>query len=77
MKHIHLRNIRYRGTEPQLSLIAGYDDQRCVRNVTFEGLKVNGRTIYDTMPDKLPWYNTADYVPMWVGPHVEGLKFLK
>ena len=77
VENVTLRNIRYRGATPNLSLITGYDPDRCVRNVTFEGLKVNGRAIYDTMPGKPSWYTAADYVPMYVGPHVEGLRFLK
>ena len=60
-----------------LSIINGYNEERKVRNVTFEGLKINGRAIYDDMPGKPKWYQTADYVPMFVGNHVEGLTFKK
>ena len=51
--------------------------QHKVKNITFEGLKINGRAIYDDMPGKPKWYQTADYVPMFVGSHVEGLQFNK
>ena len=60
-----------------MSVITGYDAQHKVKNVTFEGLKINGKAIYDDMPDKPKWYSTADFVPMFVGSHVENLKFLK
>ena len=60
-----------------LSIINGYNEQRCVRNITFEGLKINGRTIYDDMPGKPRWYKTADYVPIYVGNHVENILFKK
>lgn len=77
VENVTLRNIRYKGTVPSLSIITGYGQDRCVRNVTFEGLKVNGRTLYDTMQGKPSWYSVADYVPMFVGSHVVGLRFLK
>jgi hypothetical protein len=48
-----------------------------VKNITFEGLKINGRTIYDKMPGKPGWHATSDYVPMFVGNHVENLNFTK
>ena len=60
-----------------LSIINGYNEERRVKNITFEGLKINGRAIYDDMPGKPKWYQTADYVPMFVGNHVEGLTFKK
>ena len=60
-----------------MSVITGYDEQHQVKNVTFEGLKINGKVIYDDMPGKPKWYATSDYVPMFVGSHVENLKFKK
>ncbi len=60
---------------PSLSIIAGYDELRKVKNIHFESLKINGRPIYDTMPGKPKWYATADYVPLFVGNHVESVTF--
>ena len=77
VENVLFRNIRYQGTQPYLSVIAGYDELRKVKNVTFEGLKINGRLIYDDMSGKPRWYSTSDYVPMYVGSHVENLKFNK
>ena len=77
VEDITFRNIRYYGEQPNISVITGYDAQHKVKNVTFEGLKINGRSIYDDMPDKPKWYQTADYVPIFVGSHVENLKFSK
>ncbi len=77
VEDITFRNIRYYGEQPYMSVITGYDAQHKVKNVTFEGLKINGRQIYDEMPGKPKWYATADYVPMFVGSHVENLKFKK
>jgi hypothetical protein len=87
VEDVTFRNIRYNSHAPAvdasgrglpyMSVINGYDEQRKVRNITFEGLKINGRTIYDEMPGKPRWYATADYVPLFVGNHVEGLVFKK
>ena len=84
VENVLFRNIRYyssplpwEGSGVGSSIITGYDAQHKVKNITFEGLKINGRAIYDDMPGKPKWYQTADYVPMFVGSHVEGLKFNK
>ena len=72
---VTFRNIRYYGERPNLSIISGYDSKRGVRDISFEGLKINGRPIYDNMPGKPRWYATSDYVPMFVGNHVEEVVF--
>ncbi len=77
VENVTFRNIRYYGVQPNMSVITGYDAQHKVKNVTFEGLKINGRSIYDDMPGKPKWYSAADYVPMFVGSHVENLQFKK
>ena len=77
VEDITFRHIRYNGETPYLSVINGYDAQRKVSGITFEGLKINGQTIYDDMPGKPRWYATADYVPMFVGNHVENVSFAK
>ena len=70
------RHVRYRGEQPQsCSIISGYDGERRVRDITFEGLKVNGRLLHDGMKGVPTWHATADYVPMYVGNHVENLRF--
>ncbi len=77
IENVVFRHIRYYGATPNMSVISGYDARHKVRNVTFEGLKINGRQIYDDMQDKPKWYSTSDYVPMYVGSHVENLTFNK
>jgi hypothetical protein len=74
------RNLRYYSNladvspaAPYMSVIAGYDAQHKVKNITFEGLKINGRHVYDDMPGKPRWYATSDYVPLYVGSHVENV----
>lgn len=75
IENVVFRHIRYYGAQPYMSVITGYDEHHQVKNVTFEGLKINGKVIYDDMPGKPKWYATSDYVPMFVGSHVENLKF--
>ena len=77
VENITFRNVRYHGSTPNLSIINGYDANHSVRNVTFEGLKINGQVISDDMADKPRWYATADYVPMYVGNHASGVVFSK
>lgn len=78
VEDVAFRHIRYHGQLPHsLSIINGYDEHRQVRNVTFEGLKVNGRLVHDGMDGKPAWYSTSDYVPMYVGNHVKNVRFLK
>ena len=86
VENVLFRNIRYYGNggqdglethEPYMSLILGYDSVRTVRNVTFEGLKINGRAIYDDMPGKPKWYKTADMAKIYVNDHVKGIIFKK
>lgn len=72
---ILFRNVRYYGDNPGMSIITGYSPERMVRNITFEGLKINGRHISDDMPQKPRWYKTTDMVPCYVGPNVENIVF--
>ena len=75
IENVTFKNIRYKGEQPYLSVINGYDDERKVKNITFEGLKINGRLLHDKMKGKPAWYATADFVPMYVGNHVENVVF--
>lgn len=77
VENVTFRNVRYYGEQPYLSIINGYNEDRKVKNITFEGLKINGKAIYDDMPEKPKWYSTCDYVPIFVGNHVEDIKFNK
>ena len=75
VENVLFRNIRYYGEPANMSVITGYDAQHAVKNITIEGLKINGRAICDDMPGKPGWYATSDFVPMFVGSHVENLQF--
>lgn len=74
IEDVLFRNVTYTGTRANLSIIAGYDDSRKVRDIVFENLVVNGAVITDKMP-KPAWYKTSDMARFFVGEHVEGLVF--
>ncbi|MGA2061377.1 MAG: glycosyl hydrolase family 28 protein [Thermoguttaceae bacterium] len=75
IENVLFKDITYNGTHANLSVIAGYDDTRNIKNVVFENLKINGRVISDDMPGKPTWYKTGDMARFLVGEHVEGLVF--
>ena len=45
------------------------------KNVVFDNLTINGRTISDTMPGKPGFYKTGDMAHFFVGEHVDDLTF--
>ncbi|WP_423127214.1 glycosyl hydrolase family 28 protein [Gaoshiqia sp. Z1-71] len=75
--NVLFKNISYNGTHAGLSVIAGYNEERKVKNVVFENLVINGMTITDDMPGKPAWYKTSDMARIFVGEHVEGIEFRK
>lgn len=77
IENITLRNISYTGKAPNMSIIAGYDEERKVRNLRFENFRINGAVISDDMDGKPKWYKTADMANIFVGEHVDGVTFSK
>lgn len=75
IEDITFRNLTYTGRPAEHSIIAGFDNQRIVRNITFENLIINGTRISDEMPGKPRWYKTADMARFFVGDHVENVVF--
>ena len=77
IEDITLRNIAYTGEQPNMGIIAGYDQSRMVKNIRFENFTINGKVITDDMPGKPKWYKTADMANIYVNDHVENLIFTK
>lgn len=50
--NVLFKDIDYRGTRSEMSVIAGYDDSRPVSGITFENLRINGVHIADDMTGK-------------------------
>ena len=77
IENVLFKNITYNGSHSETSVIAGYDDNRKIKNIVFENLVINEREIYDDMSGKPAWYKTSDMARIFVGEHVEGIKFIK
>ncbi len=75
IENILFKDIRYNGTHANPSIIAGYDDNREIKNVVFENLQINGRVISEDMPGKPGYYKTGDMARISVGDHVEDVEF--
>ena len=70
-----LKDISYNGCGEELSIIAGYNEERRVENIRFENLRINGRLISDQMADKPKWYKTGDMARIFIGEHVGNVTF--
>lgn len=77
IENIYFKNVSYNGNNAELSVIAGYNSDRKIKNITFENLMINGRLITDDMPDKPAWYKTGDMARIFIGEHVEEISFIK
>ncbi len=75
IEDVLFKDITYKGTGEELSIIAGYDTERKVKNIRFENLVINGVRISDDMAGKPAWYKTSDMCRFFVGEHVEGISF--
>ena len=75
IENVVFKNISYNGNNASTSIIAGYDDQRKVKDIYFVNLMINGKVISDHMPGKPGWYKTSDMAGFFVGEHVENISF--
>ena len=74
--HVY-KDITYNGDHAEFSHIVGYDEERMVKNIRFENLKINGKVISDDMTGKPAWYKTSDMARFFVGEHVGDIVFVK
>ena len=77
IENVLFKDITYNGENAELSIIAGYNEERKVKDIRFENLRINGEVIYDDMPGKPKWYKTGDMACFFIGEHVEGMTFTK
>jgi hypothetical protein len=75
IEDVLFKDVTYNGTHANPSIIAGYDDSRAIKNIVFENLKINGRTMTDDMPGKPGFFKTGDMAGIFVGEHVDGVVF--
>jgi len=77
VENILFKDVVYNGKNAELSIIAGYNEERKVKNIRFENLQINGEVISDDMAGKPTWYKTGDMARIFVGEHVEDVTFVK
>lgn len=75
ISNVLFKDITYNGKNAELSVIAGYNEDRIVRDITFENLMINGERISDDMPGKPKWYKTGDMCRIFIGEHVKNVIF--
>ncbi len=71
IENVTFRRVAVNDPAPGMSIITGYAEDRAVKGLVFEDFTVNGRLITDDMKGKPSYYHTADFLPLYVGPHVE------
>lgn len=76
VKNVLFKDVVYNGSGDELSIIAGYNEDRKVSDITFENLVINGEKISDDMPGKPKWYKTGDMARIFIGEHVDNVKFI-
>ncbi len=77
VENVLFKDVVYNGKNAELSIIAGYNEERKVKNIRFENLQINGEVISDDMAGKPTWYKTGDMARIFVGEHVEDVTFVK
>ncbi|MFK4106036.1 glycosyl hydrolase family 28 protein [Streptomyces sp. NPDC019531] len=75
IENVYIKDLSYNGKNADLSLVVGLGEDRLVKDVTFENLRVNGRVIADST-GKPGWFLASDGVPMFVNEYVKNLRFL-
>src|ERR1035441_5102021 len=63
--NVLFKDVTYNGSHANISIIAGYDDARMVKNIVFQNLKINGTLIWDGMA-KPAWFQTSDMARFFV-----------
>ncbi|MDD4823016.1 MAG: glycosyl hydrolase family 28 protein [Bacteroidales bacterium] len=74
IENILFKNITYKGTRANISLIQGYDESHAIKNIVFENLNINGQIIKDGVK-KRGYMQLADVANIFIGTHVEGVEF--
>ncbi len=75
IENVTLRDISYQGEGERMSVMAGYNEERSIKNIRFENFLYNGKVISDDMPEKPKWYKTSDMANLFIGEHVGEVTF--
>lgn len=74
IEDITFRNVVYKGENAEISVIEGYSENRMVKNILFEGLKINGVEISPTGVNK-KHMKYSDFAKIYEGNYVENIVF--
>lgn len=74
IENVFFKNVIYNGKNANLSIIEGYSPERCIKNILFEGLKINGTEISDKSINKRHMV-LSDFARFYEGLHIEGLVY--
>jgi Endopolygalacturonase len=75
IENIYFKDITYNGKNAGTSILEGYSAERCIKNIVFENLTINGTLIYDKMK-KPGYYQVTDMAKFYSGVYVENLQFI-
>lgn len=74
IENITFRNVEYNGKNAEISVIEGFSDKRAVRNIVFEGLRINGVEISPSGVNK-KHMKYSDFAKIYEGNYVENIVF--
>lgn len=75
IEHIYFKNITYQGANANLSILEGYSQERCIKDIVFDNLTINGVTFSSKL--KKPGYmKYSDFAKIYEGLFVSDVTFL-
>lgn len=74
IENVFFKNITYNSKNSNISIIEGYSQDRAIKNVVFEGLKINGIEISDQSVKKGHMI-LSDFARFYEGIYIEGLVY--
>jgi len=75
IENITFRRVTYTGPLPNLSIVAAHSPENPIRGLHFQDFTLNGRHIYDAMPERPKWYKTSDFAHAYIGENVQAVTF--
>lgn len=74
IENIYFKNVTYNGKNANLSIIEGYSEERNIKNIVFEGLKINGVEISSKDINKRHM-QYSDFAKFYEGLYTEGIDY--
>jgi Endopolygalacturonase len=75
IQDIYFKDIIYNGKNASVSILEGYSPERCLNNVVFENLMINGVLMHDKMK-KPSYYLVSDMARFYQGVYADDVKFI-